>query len=156
MRQFHSTRKHLGCDLLPILTNPCHSTTLPSYLIHYLDRQARLRMWMRQFHSTRKHLGYDLHPILTDPSHSLTWPNVSCPNIRFSSSLQISNVRWMLIVARWSMNMVFYFTASILQNIGSVLQMVICTMLYKPTKLPLCFSLMLLHWIWICTHVVKH
>src|ERR1700722_19375080 len=156
MRQFHSTGKRLGCSLHPIQIDPRHSTTSPPYFRHYLDRQARLRMSMRQFHSTGKRLGYDLHPILTDPSHSPTWPNVSCPNIRFSSSLQISNVHWMLIVARWSMNMVFHFTASVLQNVGSVLRMVIRTMLYKPTKLPLCFSLILLRCIWICAHVVKH
>src|ERR1700722_2475406 len=110
---------------------------------------------MRRFHSTRKRLGYSLHPILTDPSHSTTWPSVSCQNISFYISLQISIVHWMLIVAQWSMNMVFHFTASVLQNVGSVLRMVIRTMLYKPTKLPLCFSLILLRWIWTYAHV-KH
>src|ERR1700722_16339657 len=153
MRRFHSTGKRLGCSLHPILTDPRHSTTSPLYLIRDLDRQARLRMWMRRFHSTEKRLGCDLHPILTDPGHSTTWPSVSCQNITFYGSLQISNVHWMRIVAQWSMNMLFHFTASVPQNVGSVLRMVIRPMLYKPTKLPLCFSLILLRWICIFAHV---
>ena len=69
LRQHYCTEKHLNSDKNHILIDPNHSTTLPSFFIHNLCRQVKLKMWLRQLHCTEKHLGWDLDHILNNLNH---------------------------------------------------------------------------------------